>query len=70
MQLTGKNLELVREALDLADAELHNQIATCPDVMEYADDIEELEKKQAQLRKMMERIDRSTGGLNHENQDR
>lgn len=70
MQFTGKNLELVREALELADAEVHNRIATCPDVVKYADDIKELEEKQAQLRKMMERIDRSMGGLNHENQDR
>lgn len=39
MEFTGKNLEIVRHALDLAKDELHNQIATCPDVVEYAEDI-------------------------------
>lgn len=61
MQFTGKNLELVREALELADAEVQTMIGTCPDVVKYAGYIEELEEKQEQLRKMMERIDRRMG---------
>lgn len=42
MQFSGTNLELVAEAMDFALAEIHNQIATCPDVIEYADELDEL----------------------------
>lgn len=58
MQFTGKNLMLVREALELAQSELHNQIATCPDVDEYADDIEELELEKLKYEHLVKRIDK------------
>lgn len=61
MQFTGENLVLIREALELAQSELHNQIATCPDVYEYADDIEELESEKRKLKRLMDRIDRHNG---------
>ena len=56
MQFTGKNLELVKEALQLAIANVHNDIATCPDVIECADEIEELELKQEKLKKLLSKI--------------
>lgn len=57
MKITGKNLRLVRNALDLADAELHNMIATCPDVIEYAEDIEDYERQREELSRFMAKID-------------
>lgn len=57
MKITGKNLRLVRNALDLADAELHNMIATCPDVVVYAEDIKEYERQQEELRRFMLKVD-------------
>lgn len=57
MKFTGKNLELVRTALDLALMEIHNQIATCPDVHTYAEDIQELEKERNAIQKLIDRID-------------
>lgn len=62
MIFTGRNLDLVREALDLAHDELETQIATCPNVWEYADDIDECERKQAQLKKLRDRIDKNIKG--------
>ncbi len=56
MQFSGNNLTWVAYALELADAELHNQIATCPDVNEYADFLEELEEERAYLGKLLERV--------------
>jgi hypothetical protein len=58
MIFSGKSLILVRKALDLAIAELHNQIATCPDVIEYEDDILEIEAEQKKYQKLIDRIDR------------
>lgn len=58
MQFTGRYLQLVREALDLAHAELHNQIATCSDVFLYEFDILECEAQQRELAEPMVRIDK------------
>lgn len=41
--LNDTDYGLVLSGLHLALAELHNQIATCPDVNEYAEAIEEIE---------------------------
>lgn len=57
MNFTGKNLQLVRSSLDLAIFELKNQIATCPDVNEYACDLDECEKEIALIQKLIDRID-------------
>lgn len=57
MTLSGINLKRIRDAIDLAMAELHNQIATCPDVVLYATDIDELEAEKAQLQKLAKRMD-------------
>lgn len=59
MQISGKNLSLVDEAIDLALTELHNQEATCPDVITYADDLVEIDKKRERFKKLRERIQRN-----------
>lgn len=61
MKFTGKNLALVYEALGLAAAELHNQIATCPDVYEYADHLVELEEQHAEIEKLRVSVGRNLG---------
>jgi hypothetical protein len=58
MRFTGKNLELVREGLELALAELHNQIATCPDVIEYGEDIEQLQAKEKVYQALLAKVDK------------
>ena len=59
MKITGKNLVFVRGAIDLAIAEVHNQIATCPDVFEYEEDLDELNKDKERLEKFVARIDKA-----------
>lgn len=59
MNITGRNLELVQNALELADQELHNQIATCPNVVDYASDIEAIEEEQTKLRRLLERVNKA-----------
>jgi hypothetical protein len=56
MIFTGKNLELVLEALSLAVDDIHNSIATCPDVVEYADELQELYKKQTLIIRLYDRV--------------
>lgn len=58
MIFTGRNLELVRDGLRYALAELHNRIATCPNVFDpvYAEAIEELEEMQKDVFKLLTRI--------------
>lgn len=58
MQISGKNLSLVDEAIDLALTELHNQEATCPDVQRFAEDLDEIDKKRERFKKLRERIQR------------
>jgi hypothetical protein len=59
MQFTGENLVLVWRGVDYALAEIHNQIATCPDVFEYAEHIADLEAEQERFRGLKERIERA-----------
>ena len=59
MQITGRNLELIRDALTMAQSDIHNQIATCPDVFEYAEDIEELEKLKTQFQRLLTRVEKA-----------
>ena len=59
MQFRGRNLELVREGLTLAIAEYQNQIVTCPNAFEYAEDIEELEALVGRFKKLTARIERA-----------
>lgn len=57
MKFTGANLEMVRLGVVLAIDELHNQIATCPSVIEHADAIEQIEQDKAQFASLLTRID-------------
>lgn len=59
MNFTKSNLAMVRRAIDLAIGELHNQIATCPDVITYGADIDELKQEQAAFARLLARIDRA-----------
>jgi hypothetical protein len=58
MQFTGKNLVMVLWALNDAIAEVHNQIATCPDVIHHADAIEEYEKQELEYTKLKNRVEK------------
>jgi hypothetical protein len=62
MTFTGTNLILVRQALVLAIEHTHNEIATCPDVDLYADEIEDLERDKASYEKLLARVDKSLFG--------
>lgn len=59
ISFSGRAAWLVRDALALAADELHNQIATCPNVIHYADEIEELEEERAEILKTLARVDRT-----------
>lgn len=58
---SGASLAAVKYGLELACAELHNQIATCPDIVAYAEDIEAAESEQAYFQRLITRIDRKLG---------
>lgn len=59
MKITGKNLQLVIEGLEGAIADIHNSIATCPDVIEFAERIEELETQQREFQQLLNRCRKS-----------
>lgn len=59
MIFTGKNLKMVHEGLGLAIAELHNQIATCPDVNYYDEVLDEITDEMVQFEKLRARVARS-----------
>jgi hypothetical protein len=56
MQIKGKNLILVWHALGGAIAEVHNLIATCPDVNEYFEDIEDYARQKKEYEALRERV--------------
>lgn len=56
MQFTGKNLVLVLWALNDAIHEVHNQIATCPDVNEYAEELDEYEAQKTEYTILRNRV--------------
>lgn len=43
MQVTGKNLDVLLIALELAEEQIHNEIVTCPEPEEYKEKLAELE---------------------------
>jgi hypothetical protein len=59
MIFTGRNLRFVRGGIQLAIRDLQNQIVTCPDVFEYAEDLDEIEAEKAVYEKLLARIDRA-----------
>ena len=58
MSFSGRSLERVRSAIDLAIAELQHQLGVCPDVFKYVDEIEACSTEIEELRKLAKRIDR------------
>ena len=52
MQVTGKNLKVLIDSLELAEAEIHNMIATCPDVYEYSEELKEYYEKETKIRNL------------------
>jgi len=56
VELTKRDIELLLQVFDLADAELHNRIATCPDVIEYEEDIVEIERCRVRLKRLVVKI--------------
>jgi len=65
MQITGRNLALVIEAVEGAIADIHYHVASCPDVIEFEDKLDEYEIQQ---RKYQRLLDRCTKALNEETQ--
>lgn len=59
MKITGKNLRLVSYALSLSLDEIHNMIATCPDVNEFAEDIAEYKRDRAKIERFKARVDQA-----------
>jgi len=59
MQFTGKNLRLVRSAVELALSELENQTVTCPDIIEFARDLEIIEVRRIETQMLLDRIDKA-----------
>ena len=59
MQFTGDNLLLVRDALVDAQAEIHNQIATCPTPDDYYADIAELEFWRVKYERLLRRVNKA-----------
>ncbi len=63
MQITGKSLALVIEAVKGAIADIHYHVASCPDVIEFEDKLDEYEIQQ---RKYQRLLDRCTKALEEE----
>lgn len=59
MIFTGNNLQLVRRGIDLALSEIKNQIATCPDVFEFSDELDDLDDETLVFQRLLARIDRA-----------
>ena len=58
MTFTGINLIHVRRALARAIEHTYHEIATCPDVVLWENEIEELEREKASYEKLLARIDK------------
>ena len=56
MELTKRDIELLLQVFDLADAELYNGIATCSDVIKYEEDIVEIERCRVRLKRLVAKI--------------
>lgn len=58
MSFSGDNLQTIRCAVELAIEAVHMHIASCPNVEEYAEDIEVLEKDKQVFKNLLLRIDK------------
>lgn len=59
MQFTGRNLLRVHAGLVAMEEAIHTQIATCPDVIRYAEDIRLLEQNKEEFTRLKNRIEAS-----------
>lgn len=57
MQISGKNLALVKAALVRAVSDVHMEWGSCPDVREYAEDLVDLEAESARYKALLARIE-------------
>lgn len=57
MKFTGANLRLIHTAVDLAIDELHNEMATCPDVIHYSEMLNDLQEEQDIMKRLLIRIE-------------
>lgn len=56
MRFTGKNLELVACALSHAISDVQMHIGSCPDVFEYAEELEECEAEKQRFERLLGRV--------------
>lgn len=66
MQITGKNLALVIEAVKGAISDIQYHVASCPDPIEFEDKLDEYELQQ---RKYQRLLDRCTKALEEEKEN-
>lgn len=59
MKFTGHSLKLLRQGVLYALDETQNQIATCPDVNLYGDDLAQLEADSVRFNNLLERINKA-----------
>lgn len=60
MNFTGRNLDLVERAIEMALVELHNQIGTVPNVIQHEDMVIELENEVHIYQRLLARVRRTT----------
>ena len=58
MSFSGDNLQTIRCAVELAIEAVHMHIASCPNVEEYAEDIEVLEQDKQVFKNLLLHIDK------------
>lgn len=58
MSFSGGNLQLVHRALGLALRELHNEAASCPDVIVHADILDEIDAEKRKLTRLRNSVAR------------
>ena len=57
MQVTGKNLDVLLIALELAEEQIHNKIVTCPEPEEYKEKLAELDKQLKTINTLISRTE-------------
>jgi hypothetical protein len=61
MNLSTDDLLNVEMALEYAIANIHNEIATCPDVRKYALEIAEYQAQREELAALLKRVEKALG---------
>jgi hypothetical protein len=63
MTFTGYNLILVHQALTRAIDDVQSEIASCPDVTLYSDEIDDLEREKLDYERLFKRVHRALGAV-------